>query len=98
MYAAVTTVPIRPDKVEEARRFAREVMLPFARQQPGFLGCLELFDPATGQTLSIMLYATEADARGLDTGGEEFQGMVAQARAVVAGTFVRAVYEVVLCE
>ena len=98
MYAAVTTVPIRPDKAEEARRFAREVMLPFARQQPGFLGCLELLDPATGQTLSIMLYATEADARGLDTGGEEYQGLVAQARALVAGTFVRAVYEVMLRE
>ncbi len=98
MYAAVTTVPIRPDKAEEARHFAREVMLPFARQQPGFLGYLELLDPATGQTLSIMLYATEADARGLDTGGDEYQGMVGQARALVAGTFVRAVYEVVLRE
>ena len=98
MYAAVTTVPIRPDKAEEARRFAREVMLPFARQQPGFLGCLELLDSATGQILSIMLYATEADARGLDTGGEEYQGMVARARALVAGTFVRAVYEVMLRE
>ena len=96
MYAAVTTVPIRPDRVEEARRFAREVMLPFARQQPGFLGCLELLDPATGQTLSIMLYATEADARCLDTGGDNYQRMVAQARNLVAGTFVRAVYEVVI--
>ena len=98
MYAAVTTVPIRPDKVEEARRFAREVMLPFARQQPGFLGCLELLDPTTGQTLSIILYETEADARGLDTGGEEYQGMVAQARDLVAGARVRVVYEVVLHE
>jgi hypothetical protein len=98
MFAAVTTVPIRPDRVEEARHFAREVMLPFARRQPGFLGCLELLDPATGQTLSIMLYATEAEARGLDTGGEAYQGMVAGARALVAGTFVRAVYEVVLHE
>ena len=69
MYAAVTTAPVRPDKLAEARRFAREVILPFARRQPGFLGCLELLDPATGQTLSIMLYATEADARGLDSGG-----------------------------
>ena len=98
MYAAVTTVPVRPDKAEEARRFARELMLPFARQQPGYLGYLELLDPATGQTLSIVLYATESDARGLESGGEEYQGLVARARSLVAGTFVRAVYEVVLHE
>ena len=98
MYAAVTTVPIRPDKAEEARHFAREVMLPFARQQPGFLGYLELLDPATGQTLSIVLYATEAEARGVDTGDEDYQRVVADARDLVAGALVRVVYEVVLRE
>ncbi len=96
MYAALTIISIRRDKLEEARRYAREVALPFARRQPGFRGYLALVDPATGQTLSIVLHATEADARGVDTGDEDYQRVVEEARDLVAGALVRVVYEVVL--
>lgn len=94
MYASLIDGSLRPDMIDEAIRRYREQIVPLARQQfQGFRGMYVLTDRASGQGLTIALYATEEDARLVETRGQ-FGEAVAALRDLIAGPPTRDVREV----
>jgi len=71
MYARITTTQISPENVEEATRMTRDVIVPAAQGKKGFKGYLAPGDRATGKTLVITPWETEAD-RGTSSPGSEY--------------------------
>ena len=94
MYARLTTGQIRPGKENEAIRLAWEVVLPVARDQPGYRGLISLFDWATGKYLVISLWGTEADRQA----GEMRGHVQEQLDAVMAGPTTGETFTVALRE
>jgi heme-degrading monooxygenase HmoA len=94
MYARLTTGQIRPGKENEAIRLAWEVVLPVARDQPGYRGLISLFDWATGKYLVISLWGTEADRQAGETRGHVQE----QLDAVMAGPTTGETFTVALRE
>ena len=62
MYARMTCIHIKPDKVQEAVALYKKSVVPDAKKQRGFKGLLLLTDPQTGTGLSITLWASEKAA------------------------------------
>ncbi|MGN6696679.1 MAG: hypothetical protein ACTHMR_00845 [Thermomicrobiales bacterium] len=95
MYASLITRNLRPDGIDEALHIYREQIIPTARAQfQGFQGMYVLTDRASGQGLTIALYATEADARLVESRGQFGQAAVAF-RELLTEPPVREVREVV---
>jgi heme-degrading monooxygenase HmoA len=61
MYARVTSAQIDPKNIEEFAKIYRESVVPAAKKQKGFKGISLLFDPKTGEGLSISYWKSEED-------------------------------------
>ena len=61
MHARVTSIQVSPDKIEEATRITRDIIIPAAQREKGFKGYMVLGDRATGKSLSITFWETAAD-------------------------------------
>lgn len=96
MFARVSTFQGEPEQTAEGIRLAREQILPAARLQDGFEGIYLLFDPETGRSLSITLWATEADMKA----SEEAANRVREESVRKAGDAIVGIerYEVALAE
>jgi hypothetical protein len=69
-HARLVTVQLKPGALNEGRDRYRNDLLPVIRQQPGFLGAMNLVDATTGKGLSATAWASEADMlAGQVTGG-----------------------------
>jgi len=93
MNARVTTVQVRPDKMDEAIGIYRDSVTPAAQQQKGFKGLLMLTDRNTGKGISIALWETEADMTAGESSGY-FQQQLAKFKDVFSAPPVREQYEV----
>jgi heme-degrading monooxygenase HmoA len=93
MHARVTISPIPPDKIDEAIAIYRDSIVPAARQVQGFRGGLLLTDRNAGKVINVGLWETEADMKAGETSGY-YQENRAKLSHLVAGTYVREVYEV----
>ena len=93
MNARVTTVQIRPDKMDEAIGIYRDSVTPAAQQQKGFKGLLMLTDRNTGKGISIALWETEADMMAGESSGY-FQQQLAKFKDILSAPPVREQYEV----
>ena len=93
MYASLVTGSVKPDQIDQATGIYRERVLPLAREYRGFNGLYVLSDRASGRGLTIALYETEDDARGVETSGQ-FREAVAAFGEVLAGQPTREVREV----
>jgi heme-degrading monooxygenase HmoA len=93
MNARVTTVQVRPDKIEDTIGIYRDSVTPSAQQQKGFKGLLLLTDPATGKGISIALWETEADMIAGESSGY-YQQQLAKFKDVFSAPPVREQYEV----
>ena len=62
MYARVTELNMKPDKVEEAIEIYRKSVVPAAKSQKGFVGLYLLSDRPTGNGMAITFWKTEKDA------------------------------------
>ncbi len=62
MYARVTSAQIDPKNIEEFTKIYRESVVPAAKKQKGFRGISLMFDPKTGDGLSIGYWKSEEDA------------------------------------
>ncbi len=69
MHARVTTVRIRPGKLEETLEIGRNSIAPAAGEQRGFVGLYLLTDAETGVGISITLWETEEDLKAGDESG-----------------------------
>ena len=61
MHARVSTFqgPTNPEQIEEGLRYARENILPQARQMDGFKGVIGLLDRQSGKSLTVTLWESE---------------------------------------
>jgi heme-degrading monooxygenase HmoA len=61
MHARVSTFqgPTNPEQIEEGLRYARENILPQARQMDGYKGVIGLLDRQSGKSLTVTLWESE---------------------------------------
>lgn len=62
MYARLTTLNVKPEKVDEAIKIYRTSVVPAAKSQQGFVAAYLLTDRTAGQGISITIWKTEEDA------------------------------------
>ena len=95
-YVRMTTLQADPSKLEEGIRFAREQALATLRQQPGFEGTRLLVDRASGKTISVTLWASEAAARAAESTLSQTRTEAAQLTGATTPT--TEIFEMVLNE
>ena len=61
MYARVTELNIKPERIEEGIELYRKSVVPAAKSQKGFVGAYLLTNRPTGQGLAITFWKTEKD-------------------------------------
>jgi heme-degrading monooxygenase HmoA len=93
MFARVTIVQIKLDRLDEATQLVAESVLPAARTQKGFNGSYLLTDRATGKGLYIGFWETEDDAIANEKSGY-YQEQLSKFKDLFAGPPVREGYEV----
>ena len=62
MYARMTHIHIKPDKIQAAIEIYKKSVVPEAKKQKGFKGVLLLTDPQSGSGMSITLWTSEKAA------------------------------------
>ena len=93
MYARVTIVQVKIDKMDEAVKIFEESVVPAAKSQNGFNGCYLLSDPKTGKGMAITLWETENDANTNEQSGY-YQSVLAPFKDIFAAPPIREGYEV----
>ena len=83
MYARMTRSRVDLDTVDEAVGIVESSILPAAREQPGYRGYVHLVDRATGEGVSLTLWASEEDMRAGET-GSYYRDQIAKVRALLA--------------
>ena len=69
MHARVTTVQIRPEKIEEANSIFRDSVIPAAQAQKGFRAAYLLVDSAPGKGMSITAWDSLEDLEANESSG-----------------------------
>lgn len=88
MYARIIQMTGRPETADEAIKLWREVVLPAARQRPGFRNVHLFVDRSTGKAISLSLWDTEEDMLGGEVNGylhgilSQLEGWVTEAPLV----------------
>ena len=93
MYARVTTVHLKMDKIDEAIKIFEESVVPAVKLQNGCNGYYMLIDHKTGKHLGITLWETEKDASTNVQSGY-YQELVAKFKSIFATPPIREGYEV----
>lgn len=62
MYARLTTVYVKLDKIEEAINIYEEEVIPAANAQPGCCGCYLLTDRKSGKAIVLSMWTSKYDA------------------------------------
>ncbi len=62
MFARLTTLNVRQDKVDEAIAIYKKTVIPAARKQKGFAAAYLLSDRKTGKGISVTFWKSEEDA------------------------------------
>lgn len=62
MFARLTTIYIRPDKIDKTIEIFNESILPAARKQKGYCGALLLTDRENGKGVAITYWESKEDA------------------------------------
>jgi len=95
MFARLTIVQIKSDKLDEAIKIYEESVIPAAKPQKGWRGNYLLTDRKTGKGVSIALWDSEEDAIATEQSGF-YQEQVSKFKDVFAAPPVREGYEVSL--
>lgn len=62
MFARVTTLDIKPERIDEAIELYRKSVVPAAKKQKGFVATYFLTDRKSGKSLAVTFWKAEADA------------------------------------
>ena len=68
-FSRVITGKVEPDKLEEAFAIFTDVIIPAAKEQPGFRGANLFSNPQTGKFISTTIWKTEQDMITSDKSG-----------------------------
>src|SRR5437868_15502248 len=61
MFARITTLQLRPGRLDEFLRIFQDSIAPVAAAQPGFGGISLMTDPQVGKVIAFGLWDSEAD-------------------------------------
>jgi heme-degrading monooxygenase HmoA len=98
MRARVTFTQMSPDQFPEFINLYTEGTLPVVTQVPGNRGVLILTDGATGKSILVSLWETEADLAATETDSGFYPQAVARFSSFFTVPPVRETYDVVLHE
>ncbi|CAN5775685.1 MAG: hypothetical protein H0T55_02160 [Rubrobacteraceae bacterium] len=84
MFARVTQLDVRPERLEEGHREIEEHVIPALRMQVGYSGGLLLANPEDGKLAAVTLWESEENMHATDEashwfrvfGAEAFEGTV----------------------
>lgn len=62
MYARLTSMHVKPEKIEEAIQIYERSVIPAAKQQSGFVAAYLFTDKPTGRGISMTIWKSEEDA------------------------------------
>ena len=93
MFARVTIVQMKKDKVDEAINLFRESVVPAAKSQKGYKDIYLLTDRNTGKGISIAVWDTEDDAVANEQSGY-YQEQLSKFKDLFTAPPVREGYEV----
>ena len=93
MHVRVTHIQIHPDKFDEATSLYESSVVPAARQQKGFKSITLLTDRATGKSISLSYWESEADMAAGEASGY-YQQQIAKFAPFMIAQPVRETYEV----
>jgi heme-degrading monooxygenase HmoA len=97
MHARVTRSRVAPADTDEALRLVTSSIVPAAKEQPGFRAYLHLVDRASGEGISITLWASEAEMRAGET-GPYYRAQIDKVRSLLTAEPIVGGYEVVVAE
>ena len=95
MFARLTIVQVKVDKVDETRKIFEESVIPAAKSQKGYRGGYLLTDRKTGKGISLTLWDSEGDAIANEQSGY-YQEQVNRFKGFFTAPPVREGYEVSL--
>ncbi|MFQ5997622.1 MAG: antibiotic biosynthesis monooxygenase family protein [Dehalococcoidales bacterium] len=93
MFARVTRIEVKSDKVDEAIKIYTESVTPARKAQKGSRGAYLFTDRKTGKGMAITLWDSEADAIANEQSGY-YQEQLSKFKDVFAAPSVREGYEV----
>ncbi len=96
MFASVTTGRIHSDKWDEVSKLLEEEVKPLAQNQKGFINGYVLRLPGTDDSMTFVLWETEADALASAEPGGAFREAIGKIAHTLADQPERKIYEVIL--
>lgn len=93
MYARLTTVMLRGDKLDEGIALYADSVVPAARAQAGNQGAWLLVDRSTGKGIALTVWDSEADMLAGESSGY-YQEQVGKFAPLMVAPPVRDAYEV----
>lgn len=93
MFAIAVSSQVQLDKIEEASSIFQDSVVPAYRQLKGFVSATLLIDPATGKSLGISLWESEADRAAVQSSGA-LQQQLGKFAAILAAAPAPNFYEV----
>jgi heme-degrading monooxygenase HmoA len=97
MFARVLRSQLKIDKITEATRTFREIVIPLCRKQRGFKGGYYMSDAKTGESVAITLWESEEDILASEA-SHFFQEQVARFIPFYAKPPIREAFEVIIRE
>ena len=79
MFARVSELTVRPERLQEGYREIEEHVIPALRMQPGFSGGLLLGNPESGKVLAVSLWENELEMDATDEASHWFRAFGAEA-------------------
>lgn len=95
MFARVSTIQGRPERVNEGIREYREQVMPAAQKMAGFKGAYLLADRKSGKSLGITLWETEKDLQASAVAANRPRAQAAQTAKATDPPVVE-IYEVAI--
>jgi len=95
MFARLTIVQVKMDKLDETVKIFEESVIPAAKSQKGYCGGYLLTDSKTGKGISISLWDSEEDAIANEKSGY-YQEQLNKFKGLFTAPPVREGYEVSL--
>jgi len=93
MFARLTTVQMKRDKIDEGVKIFEQSVIPTAKAQKGYRGAYLLTDRKTGKGVSIALWDSEQDIVASEESGY-YQEQLSKFKDTMVAPSVREVYEV----
>jgi heme-degrading monooxygenase HmoA len=97
MHAREVTVQFKPGTIDEGIKIYRDSIVPEAKKQTGFEGCLLLADHATAKGISITMWGTETQLLDGEKSGY-YAAQVAKLTPLLASEVVREIWEATIHE